>query len=178
MRDAGYERKAMCDALAIDKTVVSRMLQIVDRLGPDLITAIGAAPAVGRDRWGALAGKLETGDVDAETMRDMIAVQSHADSDSNDRFEIALRTGDPDAPARTLSKHTDADVPDKPRASRRTIMAPVSGVAIARVLLGSDKVVLTLPRDSGGGFEDWLVDHLSDIHRTWVNSRSDETPEK
>jgi ParB family chromosome partitioning protein len=108
----------------------------------------------------------------------MIAVQSHADSDSNDRFEIALRTGDPDAPARTLSKHTDADVPDKPRASRRTIMAPVSGVAIARVLLGSDKVVLTLPRDSGGGFEDWLVDHLSDIHRTWVNSRSDETPEK
>lgn len=178
MRDAGYERKAMCDALAIDKTVVSRMLQIVDRLGPDLITAIGAAPAVGRDRWGALAGKLETGDVDAETMRDMIAVQSHADSDSNDRFEIALRTGDPDAPARAPSRHTDADVSDKPRASRRTIMAPASGVAIARVLLGSDKVVLTLPRDSGGGFEDWLVDHLSDIHRTWVNSRSDETPEQ
>ena len=174
MRDAGYERAAICDALAIDKTVVSRMLQIVDRVGTDLITTIGAAPAVGRDRWNALASKLEGGEVDTFTMIDMIAVKATPDSDSNDRFEIAIRTGDDDAPA--AKRHTPTDGPSKPRASRRTIMGASSGAPIARAMMGHDKVVLTLPRESG--FEDWLVDHLSEIHRTWVQSRSDEDPEQ
>lgn len=174
MRDAGYERPAICDALAIDKTVVSRMLQIVDRVGTDLITTIGAAPAVGRDRWSALASKLEGGEVDTFTMIDMIAVKATPDSDSNDRFEIAIRTGDDDAPA--AKRHTPTDGSPKPRASRRTIMGAASGAPIARAMMGHDKVVLTLPRESG--FEDWLVDHLSEIHRTWVQSRSDEDPEQ
>ena len=174
MRDAGYERAAICDALAIDKTVVSRMLQIVDRVGTDLITTIGAAPAVGRDRWSALASKLEGGEVDTFTMIDMIAVKATPDSDSNDRFEIAIRTGDDDAPA--ARRHTPTDGSPKPRASRRTIMGAASGAPIARAMMGHDKVVLTLPRESG--FEDWLVDHLSEIHRTWVQSRSDEDPEQ
>jgi len=176
MRDAGYDRAAICDALAIDKTVVSRMLQIVDRIGADLITTIGAAPSVGRDRWGALASKLETGDVDTGTMLDMIAAKSTATSDSNDRFEIALGTGD-ERPA-SLLEHTEPDGAAKPRASRRTIMGTNSGTAIARAMMGHDKVVLTLPRDGGGGFEDWLVNNLSDIHRTWVQSRSDDDPEQ
>ncbi|WP_299733467.1 plasmid partitioning protein RepB [uncultured Tateyamaria sp.] len=174
MRDAGYERHAMCDALAIDKTVVSRMLQIVDRIGTDLITTIGAAPSVGRDRWSALASKLETGEVDAMTMIDMIAAKAHSGSDSNDRFEIAIRTGDDHTPV--VKEHTPTDGPPKPRASRRTIMGATSGAPIARAMMGHDKVVLTLPRESG--FEDWLVDHLSEIHRTWVQSQADEDPEQ
>ena len=176
MRDADYDRRAICDALAIDKTVVSRMLQIVDRIGRDLITQIGAAPTVGRDRWGALASKLEGGEVDATTMIDMIAAQAKATSDSNDRFEIALRTGDETVPV--PSEHTQPDGSVKPRASRRTIMPANSGIPIARVLMGTDKVVLTLPRDSGGGFEDWLVDHLSEIHRSWLQTGRDEDPEQ
>lgn len=176
MRDAGYDRRAMCDALAIDKTVVSRMLQIVDRVGADLISMVGAAPSVGRDRWGALANKLENGDTDAMTMIDMIAAKATAASDSNDRFEIAIRTGDETTPVR--AEHTEPDVAPKPRASRRTIISAVDNDPIARALLAHDKVVLTLSRDSAGGFENWLIDNLSDIHRTWVRTRSDENPEQ
>lgn len=176
MRDAGYERTAICDALAIDKTVVSRMLQIVDRVGTELIIYIGAAPAVGRDRWGALASKIEGGDVDAATMIDMIAVKADADSDSNDRFEIAIRTGD--APPPIEPDDTETYVARKPRSSRRTIMSPNSGTPIARAMMGHDKVVLTLSRDSGGGFEDWLVENLSDIHRGWLTRHSDDDPEQ
>ncbi|MEM6371301.1 MAG: plasmid partitioning protein RepB [Pseudomonadota bacterium] len=173
MRDAGYDRRAVCDALAIDKTVVSRMLQIVDRIGADLIAAIGAAPSVGRDRWGALAAKLEGGEVDARDMIDMVAARATDSGDSNDRFEIAIATGDEGAPA--LRNPTEPNVAPKPRASRRTIMGAGSGAPIARAMLGHDKVVLTLPRENG--FEDWLVNNLSEIHRTWVHSHSDEDPE-
>lgn len=41
MRAAEYERKAMCDARSIDKTVISNMLLVVDRLGVDFIQSIG-----------------------------------------------------------------------------------------------------------------------------------------
>ncbi|MEP1202086.1 plasmid partitioning protein RepB [Tateyamaria sp.] len=174
MRDGGYDRNAICDALAIDKTVVSRMLQIVDRIGGELINTIGAAPAVGRDRWNALAGKLEAGETDAETMIEMVAVKATSESDSNERFEIAIRTGDELDPV--TPKHTDTDGPPKPRASRRTIMGAVSGAPIARAMLGHDKVVLTLPRE--GGFEDWLVEHLSDLHQHWVQTQADDEQEQ
>ena len=174
MRDAGYDRYAICDALAIDKTVVSRMLQIVDRIGSELITTIGAAPNVGRDRWNALAGKLEAGDTDVSTMIDMVAAKSTRNSDSNDRFEIAIHTGD--ELRSTPKKHTDPDGAPKPRASRRTIMGTHSGAPIARAMLGHDKVVLTLPRESG--FEDWLVEHLSDLHQHWVKTRADDEQEQ
>ncbi len=54
---AGYERKVICDALSIDKTVISRMLTVTDAIPEEVIRAIGAAPTAGRDRWLALAEK-------------------------------------------------------------------------------------------------------------------------
>lgn len=57
MARAGYERKIICDALSIDKTVISRMLSVTDTIPEKLIRAIGAAPGTGRDRWLTLAGK-------------------------------------------------------------------------------------------------------------------------
>lgn len=55
LRDDGYDRKIICDALHVDKTQISRMLSIADRVPVGLIQLIGPAPSVGRDRWNALA---------------------------------------------------------------------------------------------------------------------------
>ena len=55
MIEAGYERRIACDALSIDKTLLSRMLSVTDRVPVALIEAIGAAPGIGRDRWLAFA---------------------------------------------------------------------------------------------------------------------------
>lgn len=40
----GFERKVVCDALHIDKTVISRMLAVVDAVPQPLIATIGPAP--------------------------------------------------------------------------------------------------------------------------------------
>lgn len=92
MRDAGYDRKTICDALSIDKTVISRMLQVVDAVPEALIKAIGSAPSFGRDRWLALANALDG--------RDMVAEAKGETSDA--RFAAvmaALRTPRPPSPA-------------------------------------------------------------------------------
>lgn len=172
MRDAGYERKAICDALSIDKTVVSRMLQIVDRLGLKLIQFIGAAPGVGRDRWIQLATLVEEDVTDADTLHDFVSISY--ETDSNQRFEAAL--------AAAQRNHVDAPPKAKDRAdrdtvtSRRTIKTRGAGLPLATVARKSKTLVLTLPRKGGGGFEDWLVDHLEEIHQHWVQNQADEDP--
>jgi ParB family chromosome partitioning protein len=59
MRDMGFERKVICDALHQDETVISRMLKVADSVPEEVIRAIGDAPKAGRDRWGVLAKRIE-----------------------------------------------------------------------------------------------------------------------
>jgi ParB family transcriptional regulator, chromosome partitioning protein len=41
MEEAGYDRKFICDAISVDKTQISRMLSITERISPELIAQIG-----------------------------------------------------------------------------------------------------------------------------------------
>jgi ParB family transcriptional regulator, chromosome partitioning protein len=55
----GFERKVIGDALAVQKSELSRLLQVVESVPEAVIRAIGAAPKAGRDRWMKL-GELLT----------------------------------------------------------------------------------------------------------------------
>ncbi|OUD08285.1 plasmid partitioning protein RepB [Marivivens niveibacter] len=140
MRDGGYERKVICDALNVDKTLISRMLSVADSVPLDLIEAIGAAPSIGRDRWMKLSDKLDG--------RDMVSAAKGDTSDA--RFEAVFSAlTPPKAPA---------PMPDIIR---------VEGEEIARVARKPSKTVLTMPRN---GFDEWLLANLDQIHRSWKQS--------
>lgn len=140
MRDAGYDRKIICDALAMDKTLISRMLSVADRVPVDLIEAIGAAPSIGRDRWIALADKIGT--------RDLKESATGASSDSRfDAVFAALKTPKPAA--------------RPPRA----ITAP-DGAKLGQVATKGKRTVLTVDH---ADFAQWLAEQLPDIHRDWKN---------
>ena len=83
MRDMEFERKVICDALQIDKTVISRMLAVADAVPEDLIAAIGPAPGIGRDRWVAFARGLAPDRVDDAR------AAAEAEGASDARFEAA-----------------------------------------------------------------------------------------
>lgn len=89
MRDMEFDRKVICDALQIDKTVISRMLAVADGVPEALIAAIGPAPGIGRDRWMTLARALEAGGASAA----LAAAEDAGDSDS--RFGAALAAARP-----------------------------------------------------------------------------------
>ncbi|CTQ34631.1 plasmid partitioning protein RepB [Jannaschia rubra] len=86
MAAMGFDRKVICDALSIDKTVISRMLTVTDRVPETLIRAIGPAPGVGRDRWVAFARALR----DAEAATEAATADTSGDSEA--RFAAALAT--------------------------------------------------------------------------------------
>ena len=156
MRDVGYKRKIICDALSIDKTQISRMLSIIDRIPEGVAEAIGSAPGIGRDRWATFADLAEVYELSDGEAR---ALAHGATSDV--RFESLMT-------AMTLPRRRAQDA--RAKARRGTAAKPVrltgaDGAELGRARRAKDKTTLVLTGEDG--FADWLVENLGDIHRNW-----------
>jgi ParB family chromosome partitioning protein len=150
MRDGGYDRKVIGDALHVDKTVISRMLSVADVIPVPLIEAIGPAPSVGRDRWLALKDAMDRTSVATE---DAVALID-GEMSSDHRFKALLET-------------LEAKL-RKPKAAPKVEAETVkdgAGKEIATAKWAGGKMTMTLKADSG--FDRWLADNLKEIHRSW-----------
>lgn len=164
MMEAGFERKPVMEALTIDKTVLSRMLSVTDRVPPEVITAIGAAPSIGRDRWLAFADLYAASPPDTEDAHDILAISGTMESDA--RFE-ALWTW-----LRGRSRRAGGSArPDTESARRVETVKALDGNPLAEVIRRGPKGVelaLRLPAGGPEGFGDWLVANLAEIHADWL----------
>jgi len=145
LRDGGYERKIICDALHVDKTVISRMLSVADKIPLGLIEAIGAAPSVGRERWIALADKIKG--------RDLVKAAIGANSDA--RFDAVLNEV-----LGALKEPKQAAPPQE--------LKNIDGTQIAEVKRKGGKTLLSFDQKTNKGFDDWLVENLERLHRDWA----------
>ena len=162
MTEAGYDRKAICDAVNVDKTVISRMLNIINTLSPDMIRLIGAAPSAGRDRWLELAGLWEGSERDLDLAASMISAQGAENSD--ERFRALLdwlksRDKVQKAPKKKTGK------PDT------SVIKAANGKTIAHLKRTPTATTLTLKGKDSEGFDDWLAENLTELHRSWSTSR-------
>lgn len=165
MQEQSYERKVICAALHVDKTVISRMLQIADRIDATLIRAIGAAPSVGRDRWLKLAEIITEKEVPTGDMIAYCNLLAEGPG-SDDRFEAVMKGltyGGPGKVAKTAAR-------PKQRVQKLT---RDDGVAMGKLVEGETSVVLTLKHRESAGFSDWLAQNISEIHRDWIKSRGE-----
>ncbi|WP_439615820.1 plasmid partitioning protein RepB [Shinella sp.] len=55
----GFDRETIMAALSADKTTVSKMLSVVNRIPKSVRSAIGPALSIGRDRWHELATRFD-----------------------------------------------------------------------------------------------------------------------
>lgn len=143
MSDQGFARSVICDALHIDKTVVSRMLSVVDAVPEALIRAIGAAPAAGRDRWLSLAERVRGKDIDT-----LVATAKGPDSDARFRavFDLAARS--------------------RPLRGERRPLLGAGGAEIGQMRRNKTHVAIEIAR-SDADFADWLVTRMEELHRDW-----------
>ncbi len=151
MHQAEYDRKTICAALHMDKTLISRMLSVADRIPVDLIEAIGSAPSIGRDRWLALA-EIVNGDA--------VALAKGDNSDA--RFEAVMRG--------LTRKEPKPKTPKLPAAE---ILRGAAGQEIASANRQKGRVVVTIQTENAKGFDDWLVNNLADIHRNWESQNGE-----
>jgi ParB family transcriptional regulator, chromosome partitioning protein len=151
MDEAGYDRKFICDAISVDKTQISRMLSVTERISPALIAQIGAAPGVGRERWLALADQIGASGVTEDDLISMINLA--ADSSSSDkRFQAAYSYV-----ADQIAKQRAEQV--FRRSDRRSLLDS-EGVAIGQAQFDEEHFTLRLRLSRTEGFSGWLVDNL------------------
>lgn len=158
MQEAGYDRKAICAALHVDKTVISRMLKIADAVPVQLIEAIGSAPGIGRNRWVALADALGRSDMSFEALAD-VALKA-ADAGSDAAFDATLKVAD----VGVARKEVHAPVKAVTRAAE-TPLKGAGGEALGSYVKTPQGVSLMLL--AADGFGDWLADNISKLHADW-----------
>ena len=157
MRDFGYDRLTICAALHIDKTLISRMFSVIDRLSPELVELIGAAPSVGRDRWLTLAEWIEADVVSVDEA--MATVNLARDGRSSDaRFEALYLA---------IARHRET--PGRPRRETppETPLRGAAGVSIGQVRRKPGATLLKLSDKGAPGFAEWLIAALPELHHRW-----------
>ena len=159
MRDQGYDRTVICAALHVDKTVVSRMLSVIDRLPDELVRVIGAAPSVGRNRWLDLADLMES--TGTETQDAIAQVNLAAGGETSDRRFVALMSA---LEKRKPGGLRPASAPDQP-------LIGADGVTLGTVSRRKTGIALSLEPRQADGFDEWLVENIAEIHRSWQKRR-------
>ena len=84
---AGYDRKTAQRALSVDKTEMSRMIQVVGSVPEQFERAIGSAPKVGRPRWVAMGELLSMG-TQRNRAAQLIDTVGLTEIDSNGRCKV------------------------------------------------------------------------------------------
>ncbi|MDW5318340.1 plasmid partitioning protein RepB [Rhizobium sp. PL01] len=87
--ERGYDREVISAALATNAASLSKMMTVTERIPSALISAIGAAPAVGRERWielSLLVGKASSADKIDKLKSDATFLELRSD----DRFTVML----------------------------------------------------------------------------------------
>lgn len=145
----GFQRKVICDALHIDKTVISRMMAVAEAIPERLIHAIGAAPAAGRDRWLALSERAQGQPLDA-------MVASAKGDTSDDRF---LAVFDALAAPRRPASTRLASAPPAP-------LLATGGAALGQVRRSKGRTIFELSPNQDR-FADWLAENIAQLHADW-----------
>ncbi|KQV33711.1 MULTISPECIES: plasmid partitioning protein RepB [unclassified Rhizobium] len=85
----GFDRKVVGEALSVDKTELSRLLQVAEAVPERLARLIGPAPKAGRNRWMALAEFLSSEGARVRAIDEATNEACRA-ADSDTRFAMVL----------------------------------------------------------------------------------------
>lgn len=141
-----FGRKTVMAALSLYKSDLSNMLSVVSRIPPEIVEAIGPAPAVGRRGWIGLADAIAKKGALASVEKAVTGKDFPATS-SDDRFKAALAAATPKASGAKAKALHDA--------GRREI---------GRLAATGAKVVLTIDRRKAPRFADFVVGRLQDLY--------------
>lgn len=159
MLAAGYDRAAICDALAADKTLVSRMLSVVDRIPDVIVRAIGAAHGVGRPRWLELADLLDAHGGDPADVAAL--VPALGGGSSAQRFDALLQH-------LKLAARKPRTPGAKPEVQE---VRGADGARIARARRAGQGGLLSIALEHADGFDAYLLERIPELHARWKAER-------
>lgn len=158
MDGAGYSRKVMADALSMDQSLISRMINVAETIPDEILRAIGPAPGIGRPRWVKAADLMAQNDW---AIPEILAKLSGDTSDA--RFAAFMLALTPQGAAKKRASAIPGETSLKSR----------NGEVLGTVNMTPREVQLAFRRKNSDGFETWLVENIAEIHRRYKDERGE-----
>ncbi|MEE2951897.1 MAG: plasmid partitioning protein RepB [Pseudomonadota bacterium] len=155
LEGAGFSRETIGAAIGVDKTELTRLLQVASRIPQAIAAAIGPAPKVGRPRWGEL-GELMMRRGASDRAFEFISRESFsAIADSDARF-------------RALLKRMHGAGASAGRAGEEAVKG-AGGATLAVMKRGEKKrMSLAFATDDGADFARFVADRLPKLYETFL----------
>ncbi|WP_077963492.1 plasmid partitioning protein RepB [Ensifer adhaerens] len=156
LADRGFDRKVIGEALAVQKSELSRLIQVAEGVPPAIARAVGPAPKVGRERWmafGALLEDMATVEVAQEECRS----RRFLEAESDQRFQILFAR---------LSRKPKPEAAAKPET-----LVDAGGRAFAKLKRDGKNAHIEFAADVDPAFIDEVVELLAKQHAVFASGR-------
>jgi ParB family transcriptional regulator, chromosome partitioning protein len=166
LEQAGYDRPTIMTALSVDKTVLSRMISVVNALPANLIAAVGPAPGAGRDRWlDIVQGWSES---KATAIDSLLADAAFGGAESDERFTMLhqLLTQPP-----PVVRPADGARPVPAKRSNQRVTrywAPKGGDRVVKIVVEPDAFTLTIDKAVAPDFGEFIMARLARLYAEYA----------
>ncbi|MFD1109562.1 plasmid partitioning protein RepB [Pseudoroseomonas ludipueritiae] len=163
LEESGYDRETIMLALSADKTTVSRLITVVQRIPAEVVEAIGPAPGTGRDRWVDLAAAFHQGQPPRDLAR-RLEGGAFRSAESDARFQQVLAWLSEPEPARSIGEGEGA------RREREPARAWVhsSGARVMKIQSTERATTLAIDKAAAPGFDLFLLERMEDIYSRFL----------
>ncbi|CAN7698891.1 plasmid partitioning protein RepB [Ensifer sp. NM-2] len=155
----GHDRSVISSSLTADKTAISKMMTVTERISPEVIRSIGPAPSIGRDRWlelSLLAGKADN----AGQIGEVLAQPSFGSLTSDERFNALFNAL---ATSRKPVRKAVLQVKDHWQAEDKAVQAQYSNSGKA--------FALSMKSKNAGRFGKYLADNLDRLYAEFLSAK-------
>ncbi len=160
--ERGFERGLVQDALSLDKSEMTRFLQVASAVPAPIVRAIGPAPKVGRPRWVRLVELLKS-DGAGEAALAEVALEAFKAADSNTRFNrIFEKLSKLEQPLPLPAPRVDKAVP------KTETIEPGS---LGRLQFDNGKRILTFAEHAPDGFAEFVAEELEKLLSRFKNEK-------
>ncbi|EJN00447.1 plasmid partitioning protein RepB [Phyllobacterium sp. YR531] len=160
LADLGYDQTIIRSALALDATTFSKMQTVSGSIPEDVILAIGAAKATGRDRWWQLS-KLLQASGSIEKARQVLSTADATSVDADKRFGVVF-----DTLSRAARSSSKAKTP-----AARTWQSTDKSIKVDMTNSGK-AFTLALKAKNASRFGAYLADNLEELYRAFKESET------
>lgn len=159
----GYSREVIQAALSVDYQTLSKMLTIPRAVAPEVISAIGPAKGVGRDRWLQLRKLIEVpkNKVAAEAF---LTEEDFGSAPAEARFDLLFDRLTKGAARKTVKKAANVQ-------PRNLWTAPDKALSVAQKSTGKS-TTLILSASRGPAFGAWITNNLENLYETFQSSEN------
>jgi ParB family transcriptional regulator, chromosome partitioning protein len=166
LEEAGYDRPTIMTALSVDKTVLSRMISVVNALPAKLIAAVGPAPGAGRDRWlDIVQGWTES---KAAAMDALLADTAFGSANSDERFAMLHQMLTQPLPVARPDKGDRPISANRPTQRTTRYWAPKGGERVAKIVMDPEAFTLTIDKTIAPDFGEFIMARLARLYAEYA----------